>query len=107
MKPGSADPALLRALELSRRLLDAVQAGDLQAVIDLDAERGRLLRRHLDAARRIDAAERDVLDEIQRLNEYGLQQIERRRRDTATEFAQLGRGRRAVDAYATNQRRSG
>lgn len=99
----SADPQVLRALELSRQLLEASTGQDMQRVVDLDAERGRLLREFLRSVSRIGAAERAALDEIQRLNDQGLSNIEHRRRQAAEEFANLGRGRRAVNAYASTQ----
>jgi hypothetical protein len=105
MKPAS-DPRLMRALDLSHQLLGAAEQGDMQRVVDLDAERGRNLRDFLKESRRIDAADRAVLDDIQRLNDLGLARIEKRRQEAAEEFAQLGRGRRAVDAYAHTQGRS-
>jgi hypothetical protein len=104
MKPAS-DPRLLRALDLSHQLLGAAEQGDMQRVVDLDAERGRSLREFLKDTRRIGAADRAILDDIQRLNHQGLSRIEKRRHETAEEFAQLGRGRRAVDAYALTQGR--
>jgi hypothetical protein len=96
----AADPRVTRALDLSHELLSAAETGDMQRVVDLDAERGRHLREFLQDTRRIGAADRAVLDDIQRLNDQGLSCIEKRRCETAEEFAQLGRGRRAVDAYA-------
>jgi hypothetical protein len=102
MRP-AADPQVLRALELSRQLLEAASGHDMQRVVDLDAERGRILREFLRNVSRIGAAERAALDEIQRLNDQGLASIEQRRREAAEEFANLGRGRRAVNAYASTQ----
>lgn len=104
MKPAS-DPRLQRALDLSHQLLGAAEHGDMQRVVDLDSERGRNLRDFLKDSRRIEAADRAVLDDIQRLNDQGLAHIEKRRQEAAEEFAQLGRGRRAVDAYAHTQGR--
>lgn len=104
MRP-SADQSVVRALQLSRELLDAAHKGDMQRVVDLNAERGPLLQGFLQGLSSIGAAERSVLDEIQKLNDQGLACIELRRRETADEFAQLGRGRRAADAYANVQGR--
>jgi hypothetical protein len=98
-----ADPRVSRALDLSQELLNAAEKGEMQRVVDLDAERGRMLREFLKDSRRIGAADRALLDDIQRLNDLGLSRIEKRRRETCEEFAQLGRGRRAVDAYAHTQ----
>ncbi|MFO1467557.1 MAG: flagellar protein FliT [Steroidobacteraceae bacterium] len=100
---GQPHPSVVRALELSRRLLEAARAGDMTTVIDLDAERGQLLREFLKGVPRIALPERTLLDEINTLNEAGLACIEARRREVAQNLSDVGRGRRAVHAYSAVQ----
>ncbi len=99
-------PSVVRALELSRELVEAAQLGDLSVVVDLDARRAVLLRQYLDGRSSIGPAEASLLQDIAQLNEKCLARIDEQRRDTADRFDQARRGRRAVAAYSLVQAQS-
>ena len=100
-KPAAA--AVLRARDLSRELLVVAQRGDMQAVIEIDQRRGKLLHEFLDGAHRIGDAERLVLQEIETMNDALIATIEQMRAGTAREMDKLGQGQRALNAYAAVQ----
>lgn len=99
-------PSVVRALELSRQVMDAAQRGELAVVVDLDAQRASLLRQYLDGCSRIGPAEAPLLEDIAQLNEKCLAMIDEQRRETADRLDLARRGRRAVDAYSVVQAQS-
>lgn len=102
-----AAPAVIRARDLSRELLALVQRGDMPAVVELDARRSRLLHEFLDGAQRIDESDRQVLREIETMNDALIAQIEQMRAGTGREMDKVGQGKRALGAYAAVQGQRG
>jgi hypothetical protein len=94
---------LARALQLSQELLAIAECGELQAVLDLGAERLRLL--HLTRSRptAVGANEHRMLREIAELNDRAIGFLEHRRRIKAREIDTAAVGRRAVAAYSTTR----
>lgn len=104
-KPAAA--TVMRARDLSRELLAVAQTGDMQAVVELDARRSRLLHEFLDGAQRIGESDRQVLQEIETMNHELIARIEQMRAGTGREMDKLGQGQRALGAYAAVQSQRG
>lgn len=104
-KPAAA--TVMRARELSRELLAVAQTGDMQAVVELDARRSRLLHEFLDDAQRIGESDRQMLREIATMNGELIARIEQMRAGTGREMDKLGQGQRALGAYAAVQSQRG
>jgi hypothetical protein len=100
-KPAAA--TVLRARDLSRDLLKVAQSGDMQAVVELDARRSRLLHEFFDGTQRIGDSDRLVLQEIEAMNDALIARIEQMRAGTGREMDKLGQGQRALGAYAAVQ----
>jgi hypothetical protein len=100
-------PALMRALNLSRRILDAAEGSDMSGVTALDAERMQLLKsfkRELKVAAPngvVAASHREVLEQIRALNDRTVGLLEHRKRGKGREMDMAAVGRRAVAAYAS------
>lgn len=105
-KPAAA-LAVVRARDLSRELLSVAERGDMQAVVELDARRNRLLHEFLDGAHGIGESDRQVLLEIQNMNDTLIGRIETMRAGAGREIDKLGQGQRAIDAYSTVLRARG
>ncbi len=103
-KPAPA-AAVMRARDLSRELLSIAERGDMPAVLELDARRSKLLHEFFDAARSIGESDRQVLREIEQLNDSLIRHIEKMRTGTGREIDKLGQGQRAIDAYSAVQGR--
>ena len=91
---------LMRALEISRQLVAVAESGEARSVADLDAERLRLL----DSTRRgtgpLGASERQMVREINDLNDKAIGFLEHHRRRIEREMDTVGIGRRAIIAYS-------
>ena len=98
-----AAAALERALELSHELLQLADTGEAERVIDLDAERLRLIKSARHALTPMDEKDRAVLREIADLNARSLGRMEHRFRAKCRDMDMLAAGRRALRAYS-NQR---
>lgn len=95
---------LSRALQLSQELLAVAEGGDPQGVLELGAERLRLLHsRSLPAP--VGADEWSLLKEIAELNDRAIGFLEHRRRGKEREIDTAAVGRRAVAAYSTTRLR--
>lgn len=94
---------LVRALHLSRELLDVAEGGDLQAVLGLGAERQQLLQAARSGPAPVGAGEGALLREIAELNDRAIGFLEHRRRIKAREIDTAAVGRRAVAAYSTTR----
>jgi hypothetical protein len=94
---------LTRALQLSQELLRVAEGGDPQAVLELDAERLRLLHSMGSQPTPVGADERSLLKEIAELNHRAIGFLEHRRRGKAREIDTAAVGRRAVAAYSTTR----
>lgn len=102
MMAAESDAMLARALELSRELLLIAESGDLSAVLELGAERLRLLQAARSAAAPMGAPERLLLKEITELNDRAIGFLEHRQRIKAREIDTASLGRRAVAAYSSH-----
>ncbi|MDP9014364.1 MAG: hypothetical protein M3O41_17225 [Pseudomonadota bacterium] len=91
---------LTRALELSREMIGVAERGDARAVAALDAERRRLLNSQRTNSRNMSASERQVLQEINTLNDQAIGFLEHRRRRIEREMDMAATGRRALVAYS-------
>ena len=91
------------AVELSRQLVSAADAGDVDAVAQLDAERLELLKSRRQKDLPLDATERSLLQVIAQLNDRALGMMEHRHRMKAREIDLAAVGRRAVSAYFTTR----
>lgn len=103
MMAGQSGAMLARALQLSRELLDVAEGGDLQALLDLGAERLQLLQAARSGATPVDSGESALLKEIAELNDTAIGFLEHRRRIKAREIDTAAVGRRAVAAYSTTR----
>ena len=77
---GATTPLLERAVQLSRQLLVAADCGDSGAVAILDLERLQLLKSVRQGATAPNAHERQLLEEIARLNDASIGYLEHHRR---------------------------
>lgn len=100
MSRDQALAALQRALELSQQLLEAAEAGDIERVVGLDAERLRLLKSARQGLEPMNEKERSVLGTIAELNAQSLGRVEHRFRAKCRDLDMLAAGRRAIRAYA-------
>jgi hypothetical protein len=94
---------LAGALQLSKELLVIAESGDLQAVLELGAERLRLLHSTRSRPTPVGPDERSLLKEIAELNDRAIGFLEHRRRIKAREIDTAAVGRRAVAAYSTTR----
>jgi molybdenum-dependent DNA-binding transcriptional regulator ModE len=101
-EPGAA---LLRAAEISRRLVAVADGGDVELTASLDAERLQLLKSFRLGRKQIDAADRVLLQEISQLNNKAIGCMEHHRRSKEREMDMALVGRRAVAAYGTTRQR--
>lgn len=99
-----AATALDRALELSRELLEAAEAGDVARIPSLDAQRRSLLKSVREGRRPLDQRELSVLRTIADLNALSIGKMEHRFRAKCRDLDMLAAGRRAVRAYARTGR---
>jgi hypothetical protein len=106
MSGPDGNPALTRALELSRELLVFAESGDVCKAAALDAERLGLLRAAKSASQPLSAYHRDVLSEIAGLNDRAIGYLEHRCRIKAREMDTATLGRRAVNAYGLQRQGS-
>jgi hypothetical protein len=95
-----SNAALAKALALSEAMLAAAEAGDFQKVKELDAQRLDLLRSFRREVARIEAADRDLLAQVGRLNDRTIGLVEHHQRRKGREMDIAAVGRRAVAAYA-------
>ncbi len=93
-------PALRRAAEITADMVTAADAGDIDAVLRLDAERLLLVQSFRVEVRQVATAERLLLNEISRLNDRAIGILEHQRRRKGRELDMATVGRRAVVAYA-------
>lgn len=94
---------LARALRVSQELLVIAEGGDLQAAIELGAERLRLLQSTRSRPIPMDTNVHSLLKEIAKLNDRAIGFLEHRRRIKAREIDTAAVGRRAVAAYSTTR----
>jgi hypothetical protein len=99
-----SDAALVRAVELSKQVLAAADQGDLRRLAQLDLERLQLLQSLRLGTQQVQAADRELLQEISQLNDRALGLVEHQRRIKGRALDLAAVGRRAVAAYATNRR---
>jgi hypothetical protein len=90
---------LAQALELSRRLLAAADAGDAEAARNLDLERLQLLKSARRSPRPMSERDQAVLREIALLNDQSIGHLEHHRRIKGRQLDVAMTGRRAVNAY--------
>jgi hypothetical protein len=100
MRGTEIHPALMRALALSREMLEAAEQSKLQQLSSLDAERLQLLKSFRLDTKRVDAASRDLLQQIAELNDRTIGLIEHLKRGKGREMDMAAVGRRAVAAYS-------
>jgi hypothetical protein len=100
MRADEIHPALTRALALSREMLEAAEQAKLQQLSSLDAERLQLLKSFRLDTKRVDAASRDLLQQIAQLNDRAIGLIEHLKRGKGREMDMAAVGRRAVAAYS-------
>jgi len=93
-------PALARALALSREMLEAAEQSNMQSVSSLDAERLQLLKSFRLETKRLNAADRVLLQQIIQLNERTIGMLEHLKRGKGREMDMAAVGRRAVAAYS-------
>lgn len=94
---------LTRALQLSQEMLAIAEGGDPQGVLELGAERLRLLHSARSVPAPVGADERSLLKEIAELNDRAIGFLEHRRRGKEREIDTAAVGRRAVAAYSTTR----
>jgi len=97
--------ALHLALEVSRRLAAAADAGEAEAAVQLDADRLHLLKEARRALQPVDDADRGIVAEILALNHRAIGALQHGLRRTARELDMLSVGRRAVRAYSATRSR--
>jgi len=97
--------ALHLALEVSRRLAAAADAGEAEAAVQLDADRLHLLKEARRALQPVDDADRAIVAEIVALNQRAIGALQHGLRRTARELDMLSVGRRAVRAYSSTRSR--
>ena len=91
---------LRRALRLTRRLLAQVGNGELAGVVELEAERTRLIRQGLAGELPANPQQRvDILREIQALDEQVAHIGGQSREVLVQQLRQLHQGRKAGKAY--------
>jgi hypothetical protein len=95
---------LTRALELSRELLALAERGEVAQAVELDHERGQLLRSALGNAQLVRAADHAVLRQIEELNLSALKHLEQARLSKWQALQLANQGQRAVRAYSNVQR---
>jgi hypothetical protein len=95
--------ALQRALALSQEILSVAEAGDVHRLMNLDAERRRLLKSVRDGARSLDEKELSVLRTIADMNAQSLGRMEHRFRAKCRDMDMLAAGRRALRAYGNSR----
>lgn len=100
MNRANAFTALQRALQLSRELATAVDAGNLEDAQRLDAERLQLLKSARLALQPLDADVQALVREIAELNDRSIGGLEHRFRAKCRDLDMLAAGRRAVRAYS-------
>jgi hypothetical protein len=100
MSRPAAHSAVTRAYELSRGMIEVAERGDLEGIVELDALRSRLLHEFLDGAPRVSESDREVLDEILRINASVIGKLETMRAGTQSKLDTLSRGKRALAAYS-------
>jgi len=95
-----ASNELVHGLELTRRMLELVKAGEWEAVAEIGAERLRLLRRWMRPTDPLLAQRQiGILQEIRKLDEE-IEALGRRGRDEMEQrLRELHRGRKAGKAY--------
>jgi hypothetical protein len=101
MKDAKSHAALARALELSREVLAAAEAGNLNVLALLDAERLRLLKLFRLEVRQCQAGDSAVLHQIGQLNDRTIGLLEHHKRSKGREMDMAAVGRRAVAAYSS------
>lgn len=94
---------LEQALALSQRAFEAADAGDIAALLDLDAQRLQLLQSARLGLRQVDAGARALLHEIALWNDRAIGAVEHHHRRKAREMDMAAMGRRALAAYSTIQ----
>ncbi|MGA2342134.1 MAG: hypothetical protein ABSG29_03000 [Steroidobacteraceae bacterium] len=92
-----------RALALSQEILSVAEAGDVHRLMNLDAERRRLLKSVRDGARSLDEKELSVLRTIADMNAQSLGRMEHRFRAKCRDMDMLAAGRRALRAYGNSR----
>jgi hypothetical protein len=103
MSRDEAVAALQRALELSHQLIAVADAGDVDEVLRLDAERLVLLKSARHALEPMSQEHRSVLRVIADLNARSVGRMEHRFRAKCRDMDMLAAGRRALRAYATTR----
>ena len=98
-----AHPDLAAAVALSRDVVEAADQGQLDVLADLDARRLKLLKSFRLVARQLAPVDKAVLQEIAMLNQRALGLVEHHRRIKGRAMDMVARGRRAVNAYASNR----
>jgi molybdenum-dependent DNA-binding transcriptional regulator ModE len=96
-------PDLAAAVALSHDVVEAADRGQLDVLAELDARRLQLLRSFRLLARHIGPVDRAMLREIASLNQQALGLVEHQRRIKGRAMDMAALGRRAVNAYASNQ----
>lgn len=88
-----------RVLELARRERDAVEAGDWERMLALQAEQGELREQLARAAAPVPPSARPALEEAVRLNAEVVRSIQRALSGIQAELVELGRSREAAAGY--------
>jgi hypothetical protein len=96
-------PKLARALALSHEMLEAAEQSNLPSLSSLDAERLQLLKSFRLETKRVDAADRVLLQQIAQLNDRAIGLLEHLKRGKGRELDMAAIGRRAVAAYSGNR----
>jgi hypothetical protein len=97
---GGVHSILARALALSKDMFAAAEQANLQSLERLDAERLELLKSFRLEVRRVNAADRAVLEQITQLNDRTIGLLEHHRRAKGRDMDLAAVGRRAVAAYS-------
>lgn len=100
MREQQIHPALARAVALSREMFEAAEKSNMQSVRSLDAERLQLLKSFRLESKHLDAASRDLLQQIAQLNDRTIGLLEHLKRGKGREMDVAAVGRRAVAAYS-------
>ena len=104
MTGAGSNPLLDRALEMSQKVLAALDQSNLHSVVVLDAERLRLLQSLHSGRESLSSNDRAVLGQIAELNDRALGLMEHQLRTKARELDMAAVGRRAVVAYSNTRR---
>jgi len=103
MTDGPPIACLERALHLSREMISAAGASDVDTLVRMDAERRYLLQSFRSGNGQPGANALSLLGKISQLNDLAIGCMEHHRRIKERELDLAGLGRHAVNAYASTR----